>query len=239
MKIVLPQCRVDFPQVQADPLVLVAGGRAPSGQWLAQLAGKYPVWAVDRGVEACRSAAVAPELLVGDADSGSGPAWHWAEEVKRVVTVRQPVDKDDTDLQMALKELGRRRPGALALLAGGWGGRFDHACSNVFSLLESERWGVYPGGLIDDAETLFFLFAGQSLVLDFSDKPRVISLLPLTPVCSGVDLQGVHWPLGGAVLRMDSPAAISNRLETGSDQVRVSLMQGILGVYCCWDETGL
>jgi thiamine pyrophosphokinase len=239
MKLLLPQCGIEFPQVQADPLVLVAGGRAPSGKWLAQLARQYPVWAVDRGVEVCRSAAVVPELLAGDADSGSELAWHWAEALQQVVTVRQPVDKDDTDLQMALKELGLRRPGSLALLAGGWGGRFDHACSNVFSLLESERWGVRPGGLVDDAESLFFLFAGQSMVLDFSDKPRVISLLPLTPVCSGVDLRGVHWPLDDAVLRMDSPAAVSNRLAKESDRMSVSLAQGILGVYCCWDETGL
>lgn len=239
MKIVLPQCRVDFLQVQSSPRVLVAGGRAPSSKWLAQLAGQYPVWAVDRGIDACCMATVVPELLVGDADSGSEFAWYWAESLQKVATIRQPVDKDDTDLQMALKELGRRHPGSLALLAGGWGGRFDHAFSNVFSLLESERWGVCPGGLVDAAECLFFLFAGQSMTLDFPDKPGVISLLPLTPVCSGVDLRGVHWPLDGAILRMDSPAAISNRLVQGSNQARVSLTQGILGVYCCWDETRL
>jgi thiamine pyrophosphokinase len=239
LKIELPQCRVDFPQIQTEPLVLVAAGRAPSIGWLATIADQYPVWAIDRGVDVCRRAAVTPEFLIGDADSGSATAWHWAQAIKNVVTVKHPVDKDATDLQLALQELGARRPGSLALLAGGWGGRFDHACANVFSLLESERWGVRPGGLVDDAEALFFVFAGQNLAIEFSVKATALSLLPMTPVCSGVDFQGVHWPLKDAVLRMDSPTAISNRLAKGSDRMQVSLGQGILGVYCCWDESRL
>ena len=239
MKIEFPQCKVDFLQMQAEPVVLVAGGRAPSTGWLGKTACLRPVWAIDRGVDICREAGVVPAMLIGDADSGSATAWQWAKAEKNVVTVKHPVDKDATDLQLALQELSIRHPGAMALLTGGWGGRFDHAYSNIFSLLEAEIWGVCPGGLIDDAEALFFVFPGQNLAIEFSDSPKALSLLPLTPVCSQICFWGVHWPLTDAVLKMNSPAGISNRLAKESTKVEVSICQGILGVYCCWNESGL
>jgi thiamine pyrophosphokinase len=50
---------------------------------------------------------------------------------------------------------------------------------------------------------------------------------------------GVHWPLADAVLKMNSPAGISNRLAKESTKLEVALGQGILGVYCCWNESRL
>ena len=43
----------------------------------------------------------------------------------------------------------------------------------------------------------------------------------------------------GAVLRMDAPGGISNRLAAGSRSASVSLGNGCLGVYFCWKEDGL
>jgi thiamine pyrophosphokinase len=238
MKITIPQCTVVFQQAEAKAVVLVAGGRAPAASWLASMAQLYPIWAVDRGADTCRAAAVTPEILLGDADSSAASSWQWLEALQ-VPTVRYPADKDFTDLQLALRELSERRPGAAVLLTGGWGGRFDHAWANVFSLLQAVDAGLNIAGIVDQAEVMFFLAGGQQLEIEFTQTPKTISLIPFTPVCRQVTSQGVHWPLAGVNLSMQAPAAISNRLAVGAQKIRVSLGEGMLGIYCCWQETGL
>ena len=240
MKMEMPQCFADW-QGRGPELslrLLVAGGRPPEQGWLVSMAARYPVWAVDRGVEICRQAGIKPELLIGDADSASAETWSWAGR-ERLEVIRHSRDKDLTDLQLALKELAIRRPGSAVLLTGGWGGRFDHAFTNLFSLQEAAGWQLNPCGLADAAEAMFFVDGGQSLVLSFSNRPQIISLLPLTEVCEGVNFSGVHWPLAQSVLRLDSPAAISNRLAQDSLSATISLRLGRIGVYCCWDEADL
>ena len=87
MKLTIPQCTVVFQQAEAELVVMVAGGRAPAAKWLAAMAQFYPVWAVDRGIETCREAAVVPEILLGDADSGAASSWQWLEAL-RIPTVK-------------------------------------------------------------------------------------------------------------------------------------------------------
>lgn len=238
MDLTLPQGQFIW-DVDADSLVvLVAGGRAPTPDWLRRVAALYPVWAVDRGVEICRDAAVRPEILFGDADSGSGEAWKWAETLAIPVERYRP-DKDRTDLQLALEAVSFRRKSAATLLAGGMGRRFDHAFSNIYSLVEMTRTGMPSLGMADESEVLLLLQAGQTLQADFIQNPQIVSLLPLSPICSGVCSRGVHWPLERATLRMDAPSGMSNRLAVGSRKVKVSLDSGCLGVYFCWEENGL
>ena len=87
---------------ESAPLVMVLGGRAPSPEFLASLARGCELWAVDRGVEACRAARIAPAVLVGDRDSGSAEGWRWAAE-RGAVTREYQSDKDLTDFQLALE----------------------------------------------------------------------------------------------------------------------------------------
>ncbi len=241
MTIIIPQGSAKILPVAAErsePVVLVAGGRAPALDWLQEIARSYPVWAVDRGADVCRAATVAPEIFIGDADSSAASSWQWLEALQ-VTMLRYPADKDDSDLQLALRELTNRHPGAAALLTGGWGGRFDHAWSNVASLIQAMQWGMGPAALVDQAEAMFLLSGGQQLTFDFAQLPKIISLIPLTTDCEQVVSDGVHWPLSGVNLSMHAPAAISNRLAENSQRLRVGLQAGILGVYCCWQETGL
>jgi len=238
MKIELPQGRFFLASESSDPVILVAGGRPPNEKWLKQVAQRYPVWAIDRGIDVCRSAAVIPKILVGDADSGAVEAWQWAES-HHVPIVRHSIDKDLTDLQLTLQELGGRHPGASALLTGGMGRRFDHAYSNVFSLQESKLWDVHAIGLVDEAEALFLVEGGQAFRAELTQSPIAVSLMPLSAVCDNVNSRGVHWPLQEATLTMKHPGGICNRLAEGSQSVSVSLDHGLLGVYFCWRESGL
>lgn len=238
MSMLLAQGEYWFHPEVADPVLFVAGGRPPSVEWLRVVGKTMPVWAVDRGIETCRRAGITPERLIGDADSSSSQEWTWAVERGIPVELHHR-DKDDTDLQLALRELAQARPTADVLLAGGLGRRFDHAYSNIFSLLQAREWGLRPVGLVDDMEALFLLEDSSSMEAVFNRPPSVVSLLPCSPVCRGVSLRGVHWPLMETELSQYRPSAICNRPARDENRVRASIGTGILGVYFCWEEIGL
>ena len=82
--------------------------------------------AADKGVLQFQSRHIEPDLVVGDFDSlGFVPK---AREL-----VRHPVEKDDTDMMLAVRE-GLRREYRDFLLYGGLGGRLDHTLANIQTL---------------------------------------------------------------------------------------------------------
>lgn len=112
------------------------------------------VIAADGGYTACRRAGVEPQLLLGDFDSlAEVPALPHVERV--------PVEKDDTDMMLAIKR-GLERGETLFHLYGGMGGqRTDHTVANLQALLyladhgaegwlhgRGERWTAIRDGSI-------------------------------------------------------------------------------------------
>ena len=111
------------------------------------------VIAADGGYTACRRAGVEPQLLLGDFDSlAEVPALPHVERV--------PVEKDDTDMILAVKR-GLERGETLFHLYGGMGGqRTDHTVANLQALLyladhgaegwlhgRGERWTAIRDGV--------------------------------------------------------------------------------------------
>ncbi|OUO92934.1 thiamine diphosphokinase [Cloacibacillus sp. An23] len=215
--------------------VMVLGGRAPSPEFLARAAEYGEVWAVDRGVEACRAAGIVPAMLVGDRDSGSAEAWRWAEENGAPVREYQS-DKDLTDFQLALKIFveSHKNNGKKLFLTGALGGRFDHLWSLVISFLNLAPRGVQLCAA-DDHEGLLFLHGPQSYSLEFARKPKAVSLLSFSPRCEGVCISGVRWPLSCAELSYGFPYAVSNRVD-GDGRVDVSCGYGTLGLCWTWND---
>ena len=124
---------------------------------------------------------------------------------------------------------------AFVILSGGFGGRFDHAFSLLYALVGTNLHGC----IADDCEFLLILRDEDAVTLHLSSIPKSISLLPLSPVCSGVSIDGVHWPLTGATLRQHEPYAISNRLSSSDHRIAIKNGKGILALYLCWDEAAL
>lgn len=203
--------------------LLVLGGRAPAPDWLAEVAMGREIWALDRGADACRTAGVRPDRILGDLDSISDEARRWAEGLK-IETMRYDPDKDDTDFQLALGLLEGE-----CVVTGCWGGRFDHAFSNVFSSLWGSECGAHVLCFADDRELLFPLQGPSELHLSFLRVPPVLSLLPLTAVCEGVSIDNAKWPLEDARLLQGRPWAVSN-VPLGSN-VTISVRSGTLGIY--------
>ena len=207
----------------SPPPLLVRGGRAPEPDWLRKVSLGRETWALDRGADACRAAGVVPSRILGDFDSVSDGARKWAERMG-AKTDRYTPDKDDTDFQLALRLLSGD-----VVVTGCWGGRFDHAFSNVFSSLWAMERGVRVLWFADEREVLFPLRGPAKLELDFEILPSALSLLSLTAFCEGVSIENVKWPLDEADLAQGSPREISN-VPLGRP-VRVEVRSGILGVY--------
>ena len=207
----------------SPPPLLVLGGRAPEPDWLRKVSVGRKIWALDRGADACRAAGVVPTRILGDFDSVSDGAREWAERMGAKADRYCP-DKDDTDFQLALRLLSGD-----VVVTGCWGGRFDHAFSNVFSSLWAMERGVKVLWFADEREVLFPLRGPAKLELDFEILPSALSLLSLTAFCEGVSIENVKWPLDEADLAQGSPREISN-VPLGRP-VRVEVRSGVLGVY--------
>ena len=156
-------------------------------------------------------------------DSVSEGAREWAERMGARADRYSP-DKDDTDFQLALRLLSGD-----VVVTGCWGGRFDHAFSNVFSSLGAMEHGVRVLWFADEREVLFPLWGPAKLELDVENPPSALSLLSLTASCQGVSIENVKWPLDDVELAQGSPREISN-VPLGRC-VRVEVRSEVLGVY--------
>ncbi len=230
----LPNGKATFSNAFQEPLLVVAGGRKPAASWLAEIFRSFTTrWCADSGLVYCLEAGILPDRLVGDGDSTPPDEWRRAVEAGVSVT-KHPVDKDLTDLQLALFTAGKELPGKPVLVTGCWGGRFDHLWANIFSALWAAEQDIRILVFADEKECLFLLEGEEALEICVSGRENVVvSLLPLTPECAGVDLQNVRWELKDSLLLQKHPYTVSNRTE-GNKNISVRLQKGILGVYCGW-----
>lgn len=214
---------------------MVLGGRAPSGDFLSTLSEFGDVWAVDRGVDACRAAGVAPKLLVGDFDSASGESRSWALKLGVPVSEYQK-DKDMTDFQLALEIFKRehKSDGTKLFLTGAFGGRFDHLWSLLISFMNLVDDEV-PFCIADEIEGLLILKGPDEYSLNFQRIPKALSLISFSEQCLGVSISGVRWPLADVELKYSFPYAVSNRLDSGAN-TKIACSSGTLGAYWVWNE---
>ena len=180
------------------------------------------VIAADGGYTACRRAGVEPQLLLGDFDSlAEVPALPHVERV--------PVEKDDTDMMLAVKT-GLERGYRTFVLYGGMGGRLDHTYANLQTL-------AY---LVDHGARGFLLggdFAVTALKEDRLAFPAGLTG-PVSVFCpgepaEGVSIEGLYYPLQDAVLTSGFPLGVSNQF-TGVP-ASVSVRRGTLLVM--WGES--
>lgn len=234
--LILPQLRCLFEKELPDSQVLlVAGGRKPAAKWLVQAAGQFPVWCVDSGIDICHANNIIPERLIGDGDSATPQGWAWGSRLGIPVEVYPP-EKNLTDLQLALQTAGFVYGQATVVVTGVWGGRFDHTFSNIYSLKGCENFGIRGCCAADEKEVLILLKGKDSVRIETGTRPEVVSLLPLSTECSGVFIDGVHWPLADVTLHNTLPYTVSNRANESGREIKVVIEAGWLGIYLCWDD---
>lgn len=202
-------------------VVVVAGGDEPLPATLAMLPPEATVIAADSGLDHAVALGLDPTVVVGDMDSvGPGLLEALGDEVEVVV---HPVDKDASDLELAVSVALGLEPDEVVVV-GGHGGRLDHLLANV-ALLTSEAFaGIEVRWL-----------AGRDVVIPVRDHLRVegrssatISLVPIGGPARGVTTRGLRWELAGEDLEPTSSRTISNQF-TGTE-AEVWVREGVLVV---------
>lgn len=190
-------------------------GAAPECASFSPAAGDLVI-AADGGQHALARMGITPQLIVGDFDSSHAP--------EGIPFIKHPVEKDDTDTALAIREGAKRGYRTFALF-GCTGGRPDHAFGAVQTALGATRDG-YRVYLVGEGMIATVLVNGS---LCFRALGKV-SVFSLSDKSHGVTLTGLKYPLSDATLTNAFPLGVSNE---GAGDVTVSVKDGAL--YLLWE----
>lgn len=204
-----------------EPVCYIVGACPPGPMAFVQDCPSLII-AADQGLRHLEKAGVVPDLIVGDFDSlGQVPS---GENV-----IQHPVEKDDTDMMLAVKT-GLGRDCRTFVLYGGIGGRLDHTYANLQTLAYLSDHGA-RGYLLGDG---FAATAWKDGTLDFpAGLTGPVSVFCPGEKAEGVSIEGLYYPLQNAVLTSGFPLGVSNQFTGVS--ARVSVRKGTL--LAMWQET--
>ena len=180
------------------------------------------IFCADGGTLHALAVGLTPHVIVGDLDSVP-PDIVSQMETLNVTIHRYPPAKDQTDLELTLDWALKENPTEIMLVTA-LGGRLDQMLANLL-LLTRPAYRHVTLTLADGRQWGRIIHSHQSCAI--SGRPGdTLSLVPLTPVVTTVNLSGVGWPLTEATLNLGSTWSISNQM-TGPKAV-VSIGEGIV-----------
>ena len=179
------------------------------------------VIAADGGFEACKKEKIIPDLLLGDFDS-----------LKSVPDfpnlIRLPVEKDDTDMMVAVKK-GLERGEKEFYIYGGLGGdRTDHTMANFQMLAYITRFGAHAWLYGNDE--MFTAIRNESIHFP-AQKDGILSVFCMGPDAEGVSIEGAHYPIENGELHWDVALGVSNHFQGQAITVEVKRGCLLLGLH--------
>lgn len=193
------------------------------------LDGAWPGWdldielviAADGGARLAAELDLAIDAWVGDGDSltrTDRAALHKAG----VIMLAAPIDKDESDAELAVREAVRRGATDITILGALGGARQDHALANVTLLAHRSLDG--RGVRLLDASARVSLIVGERapamLVLE-GRVGDIVTLLPLGASVEGVSVEGLAYPLSVERLEAGSTRGLSNVRTTPTSRIRI------------------
>jgi thiamine pyrophosphokinase len=161
-----------------------------------------------------------PHLVVGDMDSMVRERWQELQ-ANGVDVELYPQDKNETDLELALERAAELDPDEI-LIVGALGGRLDQTIANL-AILSGTREQRFNIRMDDGVEEVFFC-RDQAQIHGRSGD--IVSLIPWGGAVSGIQTNGLRWPLDRETLYPEKTRGISN--EMLSDIATVSIKAGLL-----------
>jgi thiamine pyrophosphokinase len=204
-----------------DAVVLAAGD--PVGDHLAaDLPADALVIAADGGLALAGPLGLHVDLLVGDLDSVD-PDQRVAAEAAGTRVERHPVDKDATDLELALAAAVAAGVGRITVV-GGAGGRADHELANWLVLAAHDHGACHVRAWSSSACTEV-VRPGRTAQLE-APVGSLLSLVPVHGAAIGVTTSGLRFPLAGETLLPGSSRGVSNHFT--APRATVDLTDGVL-----------
>jgi len=179
------------------------------------VAGSFII-AADGGLHHTREMGLIPQALIGDLDSISEQDYRWAES-NNVQILRYPIDKDETDLELALDFALKRKPEKIRV-AGATGGRIDQSLGNIFLLGRPDLANI-DIRLEDGLEEIFLIREYKEVHGKAGD---IISLLPRSIPAEGVYTSGLEYSLSGETLYVGKTRGISNVMKNNLATIRIN-----------------
>ena len=181
------------------------------------------VIAVDGGFALCQTLGVVPCVTVGDFDSLSF--------IPKDTPVRRlPVEKDDTDMRVAVKEAFRLGC-TLFHLFGGTGGRPDHTFANYQLLMEIAKEGGH--GILWGHSYLATVI-GKGKVSFPKREAGTFSVFAFGGDAKGVSVLGGKYEAKEVTLSSDYPLGVSNAFL--GKEVQIEVKEGFL--LLLWEREG-
>jgi thiamine pyrophosphokinase len=172
----------------------------------AATAAPAAVICADGGARHLEAAGIIPDLIVGDMDSLDSATLQ-AYEAKGCRIIRHSRRKDETDTELALREAFRLGP-AEVWIWGALGYRVDHLLANISLLAQGKREGIEVK-LIDEWCEVFLIDRRTVIA---GETGQTVSLFPFAGPAAGVTLTGFEFSLTNAMMEIDRPCGVSNRL---------------------------
>ena len=181
--------------------------------------GDYIICA-DGGTRHALTLQVRPDLIIGDLDSAEQGALRKFKE-EDVSIELYPRDKNETDLELAIKRALELNPEQIVIIAA-LGGRLDQTLANI-ALLTDPRLSTLDIRLDDGLEEIL-VCRDQAEVHGRSGD--IVSLLPWQGAVSETQTTNLKWVLHKETLYPDKTRGISN--EMTSSTASISIGSGVL-----------
>jgi thiamine pyrophosphokinase len=200
--------------------LVFAGGDAVDAGLAARLPDAGFTVAADSGVELALALGRDVDLVVGDFDSAD-PAAVEAAVAAGAEVRRYPAEKDQSDLELAVRA-ARARGATHVIVVGGSGGRLDHLLANALLLASPSFADIDIEAMLGDTRITVVRRDAR-----LSGTPGdVCSLFAAGGPARGVRTTGLRYPLDREDLLPGSTRGLSN--ELAEPVATVSLEHGTL-----------
>jgi thiamine pyrophosphokinase len=189
-------------------------------RWLDRLVTPYVI-AADGGITVARYFGYTVNCVIGDMDSAD-PNDLVQLEAQGAQVLRHPPEKDETDLELALKWAASQGYHDLIIM-GGLGGRFDQVIANVYLLILPELAGS-SAMMAAGNQRIEVLRPGRHRIV--GEAGDTISLIPMGGAAEGIVTDALKYPLRGETLYIGPARGISNVMLT--DEAEVQFDAGLL-----------
>lgn len=204
-------------------VVVVSGGAAPDLRVADQLGVVDLVIAADSGLSHAQSLGLSVTTVLGDFDSVDAAVLARAK-VEGVEIVPYPVNKDATDLELALELAVTRGATHVTVISGGPGDRLDHFLGEISVLTAPFLSGCTVSSWVGSSK-VSVIRAGFPLTAT-GTPGDLVTLLPVTPEAHGVSTTGLQYALSHATLHAWRTRGVSNVLLSNS--AVISVVAGVL-----------
>ncbi|TJX16176.1 thiamine diphosphokinase [Tissierella creatinini] len=160
----------------------------------------------DGGIRHAISLDRVPNAVIGDLDSTAKEDLKYIDE-NSIQVIKYPVEKDETDTELAIEYLISRRIKDITLI-GGTGSRIDHTMANILLLHRLMIKGI-DGRIIDEHNIIQITDKCVNLR---KKKDYNISIIPISNDGIVVSLKGFYYPLENKRIQFGSTLGISNRI---------------------------